>query len=249
MRGFLLHLHGPTQSGADTGFGQLREAGPCPSRATVLGIVAAAMGIARGDERLVALHDALRVHVATARGGRVLKDYHTVESEPGRPKTLTWRDYHHDAHFVALVEGDDVERVGEAAAALRRPVYVAFLGRRSCPPSVPLLPVAVEGDPFDALVHAAAEAARALPVTEEQRWGRMGSEVVAYLDGHFERPDLPSAFSGLHPHHDVRRDRLVAPRRAYVNRPVTRLTVRPPETVRPEGRADLDNDTFFDAAG
>src|SRR5690625_1409374 len=126
MKGFLLHLQGPMQSWADTGFGQIREAGPFPSRAAVLGIVAAALGIPRAGDRLVALHDTFRVHVATARDGETRKDYHTVETDPSRNKTLTWRDYHHDAHFVALVqlESDTEETwIDQAVAALRRPKY------------------------------------------------------------------------------------------------------------------------------
>src|SRR5690606_38750887 len=131
MTGFLLHLYGPMQSWADTGFGQLREAGEFPSRAAVLGLVAAAMGLPRADERLLDLHEALRVHAATVRPGRILRDFHTVETREGKPRTLTSRDYHHDAHFVALVEGKE-GTLAEAEAALRRPHYGTFLGRRSC---------------------------------------------------------------------------------------------------------------------
>lgn len=246
MRAVLLHLAGPMQSWADTGFGLIREAGPAPSRSAVLGIAGAAMGYVRGDARLVVLHDAFRVHVATAQPGEVRRDYHTVETRPGSPKTLTWRDYHHDAHWVAVVVPAEAPPPGspslaDVAAALRTPVYGTFLGRRSCPPSVPLWPQEVDGDPFEALVAAARASAGALPVTGEAREPRWEAVVEASLDGLFAHPDghpLPSAFAsadGLR--HDVRRDHLVAPRRAYVNRPDTRLRLR-------AHRADPHADAF-----
>ena len=222
------------QSWADTGFGQLREAGPFPSRAGVLGIVAAALGVPRADARLVDLHDAFRVHVATAREGEVRRDFHTVETVPGKAPTLTRRAYHHDAHFVALVESDD-ERAAEAAIrALHDPVFSTFLGRRSCPPAVPLRPLPVGDDPFSSLLTAAASAREHLPGIEEERRPRGHRfhdrrPIPVYLDGHHD--PLPASLTGT-PHaviYGTRRDRLVAPRRAYTDRPYTSALIDVPE--------------------
>lgn len=241
MPGFILHLQGPMQSYADTGFGQLREAGLFPSRAAVLGIVAAAMGIPRADERLVRLHEAFDVHVAAARSGRVLKDYHTVETEATRPKTLTWRDYHHDSHFVACLETKDRQMSDQAQQALRRPVYSAFLGRRSCPPAVPLFPVAIQGDAFEFFREATVEASRALPFTGEQRWGPRVKSIAIYLDGHLR--EAPPAFAGAQLTYGSRRDRLLAPRRAYVSRPYSHLTW----PLAGEGERSDEQRAYFDA--
>ena len=214
MTGFLLPLDGPMQAWADTGFGQIREAGPFPSRAGVLGIVAAALGVPRFDARLVEIHDTFRVHVAVARPGRVLRDFHTVDTRRASP-ALTWRDYHHDARFAALVESDDATDVSAAVAALRRPVYPAFLGRRACPPARPLLPDPAHEGTFGgraAFADALSEARRRVPV-------------VLYLDGHYEA--APAPFADQTVTHGTRRDRLVGPHRAYVNRPFTRLVAAP----------------------
>lgn len=247
MTGFMLHLYGPMQSWADTGFGQLREAGGFPSRAAVLGIVAAAMGIPRADEKLVALHEHLRVHVATLRPGRVLRDFHTVETREGRARTLTSRDYHHDAHFVALVvpvsEAGETTLV-EAERALQAPVYPTFLGRRACPPAVPLRPVPVEGDPFTALREATLTTAEHLPGDEQtRRWGRSGETLLVWLDGHFGTP--PTAFAGASVSHDTRRAHLTGVRRAYTSAPYTHLRApRLPLTAS----TDADHQAYFDAA-
>ena len=233
MPGFLLHLAGPMQSWADTGFGQLREAGPFPSRAGVLGIVAAALGIPRADVRLVDLHDAFRVHVATAREGEVRRDFHTVETVPGKAPTLTRRAYHHDAHFVALVESDDGHAAETAIRALRDPVFSTFLGRRSCPPSVPLLPLPVGEAPFSSLLTSAVNAREHLPGIEGRRprGQRSGGRrpIPVYLDGHYD--PLPASLTGTSHavSYGTRRDRLVAPRRAYTDRPYTNALIDVPE--------------------
>ncbi len=243
MPGFLLHLYGPMQSWADTGFGQLREAGEFPGRAAVIGLVAAALGIPRADDRLLDLHQALRVHAATVRPGRVLRDFHTVETREGKPRTLTSRDYHHDAHFVVLVEGEAAAVAG-AEQALRRPVYVTFLGRRSCPPSLPLLPEPAGDDPFAALREAAQATGRAFPRGDRTwRRGRAAGVLTVWLDGYVERGDLPPALADARSvTHGTRRGRLIGPRRAYAAAPFTRLRL-PLEAAEPD---DL-HQTYFDA--
>ena len=50
---------------------------------------------------------------------------------------LSWRHYLSDAAFLAVLEGDD-ELVGKVDAAVRRPQFPLFLGRRSCPPAGPV---------------------------------------------------------------------------------------------------------------
>ena len=229
------------QSWADTSFGQLRGAGDFPSRAAVLGIVAAALGLPRGDSRLVQLHDALRVHVAVARSGEVRRDFHTVETHPAKPPTLTTRDYHHDAHYVALIDGDS-DALAHAAAALTRPVYGAFLGRRACPPAVPLLPVLTKGDPLQALVEAARAARRAVPGTGERRRPTRGPLRI-YIDGHLAAP--PDALGSASPSYGTRRDHLVGPRRAYVDRPFTRFDLLEDSARPPDWTPAQD---FFDGA-
>ena len=229
MTGFLLPLDGPMQSWADTGFGQLREAGPFPSRAAVLGIVAAALGVERGDARLVWLHDTFRVHIAQARAGRVLRDFHTVETNPKKQKTLTWRDYHHDARFAALVEADDSAAVSGAIAALRRPVYTAFLGRRSCPPAHPLLPVPLDAAAPERLAALAAFADDIRhDALAERTFRHVPAPVALFLDGH--HAEAPSPFEGASVSHGTRRDRLAGAHRSYVSRPFTRLVAPRPDS-------------------
>ena len=237
---FLLHLRGPLQSYADKGFGPIREAGPFPSRSAVLGIVAAAMGLPRNDARLVQLHDALLIHVAAVWPGAVRMDFHTVDAG-GKNKAVTYRDYHHDAHFVAFVEARtpaDVRVLSEARRALRQPYYVPYLGRRACAPSVPLLPQEPVGtDVLSVLVHAVVAARARYPRR------RVTSDVRVYLDGRLAKEDVESSLPGAAlVGRGERRDRLVEPRRTYTGRPYTEVRVRPPESPIDSQQA------YFDAA-
>lgn len=238
---FLLHLRGPLQSYADTGFGPIREAGPFPSRSAVLGLVAAALGLPRLDPRLVDLHDALCVHMATVRDGEMRTDFHTVDAG-GKNKTVTYRDYHHDAYFLALVEARTVSHEGtlrEARDALTRPVYVPYLGRRSCAPSVPLLPHSPNGaDPIEALIQAV-KAARAGS-------HRPFQDIYLYLDAELSEPKIRAAapgFARVAVSHGERRDRLVQPRRIYAGRPYTAVHLIPSQPA-----ADDPQQAYFDAA-
>jgi CRISPR system Cascade subunit CasD len=122
-----------------------------PGRSAILGLLGAAMGIDRtGDFSTL---DALDLAVAVFDNGTPLRDYHTVETVPSaaakrpnsRPEalvaargrtntTITLRDYRAGALFGVAVWGDGLEQL---AAALRRPHYTLYLGRKSCPLAAP----------------------------------------------------------------------------------------------------------------
>lgn len=101
-----------------------------PTKSGVTGLVAAALGRKRNES--VDDIAALRFGVRADRPGVLLRDYHTAKSE--RSAYVTNRYYLADAIFVAGLEGDD-ELLEKIEAALQRPMYPLFLGRRSCPPS------------------------------------------------------------------------------------------------------------------
>ncbi len=230
MNGFILNLQGPMMSYADTGFGQLREQGTAPSRSAVIGIIAAGMGIERGDRALLDLHQGLRIHTACALPGAVLTDYHTVlttgyqgydetqlrrEGAKGNP-TLTWRSYHLDAHFTALVESNDEALIAKCHAALLDPVFIGYLGRRSCVPTIPLRPEPAVGNSIEEALRNSVTAAH-----------NRRKKAVGYLpkglsgfDAYLDTPQDISS-SGLRlVARGWRRDLLVAMPRSYVNRPV-----------------------------
>ncbi len=139
MATLLLRLAAPLQSwGADSKF-ETRKTNREPTKSGVLGLVAAALGLRRDDEEGLAHLARLRFGVRVDREGDLLVDFHMARHPTVKANAwVTYRHYLCDAVFLAGLESDDRAWLGEIEAALRRPVYPPFLGRRSCPPTLPL---------------------------------------------------------------------------------------------------------------
>ncbi|MFE9679458.1 type I-E CRISPR-associated protein Cas5/CasD [Streptomyces sp. NPDC006259] len=134
----VLRLAGPMQSwGASSRFTR-RTTESAPTKSGVIGLLAGAAGIQRGDDaRLVPLA-ALRFGVRIDQPGTRIRDFQTAHhGVTGKSMPLSERFYLADAVFVAALEGDH-ELLAGLDAAVRTPVYPPFLGRRSCPPAAPL---------------------------------------------------------------------------------------------------------------
>ncbi len=133
MATLLLRLAAPMQSwGGESKF-ETRRTMPYPTKSGVTGMLAAALGYSR-DHSLDEL-TALRFGVRVDREGELMRDYHTVQAE--KPY-ITERYYLADAVFLAGLEGER-RQLEELETALRSPVYPLYLGRRSCPPTMPLV--------------------------------------------------------------------------------------------------------------
>ena len=146
-----LRLEGPLQSwGSHESKFVIRRTGEAPTKSGVVGLLCAAMGISRiaAREQLPKLN-ALAMAVRIDRPGVRWWDYHTVGAKmemriaQGEGKTkqgamLTRREYLCDASFLVALQGNP-ELVHELHHALLQPVWTMFLGRKSCPPSLPLV--------------------------------------------------------------------------------------------------------------
>lgn len=145
----LLRLAAPMQSwGVDSVF-NTRSSGVAPSKSAVIGLVASAMGRRRGDE-LGDLSD-MRFGVRIDQPGKMMRDYQTV-ANPKKDEVMFTIDRYYlaDAVFLAGLEGDE-GTVRDVEAALRNPEFPPFLGRRSCPPTQPLLLGVRDADLVEAL--------------------------------------------------------------------------------------------------
>lgn len=133
-----LRLAGPLQSwGAASRFTR-RTTESAPTKSGVVGLLAAAAGVERGDDARLAPLAALRFGVRIDQPGTRIRDFQTAHhAVTGASMPLSERFYLADAVFVAAVEGDQALLTG-LLDALRAPVYPPFLGRRSCPPSEPV---------------------------------------------------------------------------------------------------------------
>jgi len=162
MREYLvLRLYGPLASWGELAVGEQRTSASYPSRSALLGLIGASLGVRRDDDAgQVALSAGYRFGVKLLAAGMPLGDYHTVQF-PDIPRKfsyrtrrqevrdkgmlgtiLTSREYRCDSLCtVAVVAGADAPHdLTALAGAIRQPVFVPFLGRKSCVLALPMDP-------------------------------------------------------------------------------------------------------------
>ena len=183
MRHLLFTLYAPLGACGEIAVGERRMSWARPGRSAILGLVAAARGVERADEAAHRRLDAgLHYAVRTDAPGRPLMDYHTAQTPKARKgrtfavrreeletdglnTVLSTREWLADAFFtIALwARQDHAPDLAELAAALRRPRFVLYLGRKSASLGLPLNPEIVEADTFVAALDARQR-------TEEEQW-------------------------------------------------------------------------------
>jgi CRISPR system Cascade subunit CasD len=140
--------------------GERRVGAARPTRSALLGLIAAALGIERRDEEThLALDRGYGLAVRVESHGPLLQDYHTAQVPPARrgkrwptrraelaearlETILSLREYRSDArHTVALWEElDPPHPVAAIEAALKRPRFTLYFGRKACPLGLPPAP-------------------------------------------------------------------------------------------------------------
>lgn len=147
----LLRLSAPMQSwGVESKFNTRRTRRE-PSKSGVIGMVAAAMGVRRGDDESLKRLSSLRMGVRVDREGVSIVDYHTAHVPGAKHPTQTHRHYLSDASFTVGLESEDKELLQNIRDALSRPAFALYLGRRSCPPDDDVYIGEVDGELEDAL--------------------------------------------------------------------------------------------------
>ncbi|CAM3659281.1 type I-E CRISPR-associated protein Cas5/CasD [Xenorhabdus thuongxuanensis] len=152
----ILRLSGPMQFWGQPTFEGIRPTANFPTRSGLLGLLGACLGIRRNDkESLQALSDSVRFavrcddHKLDEEFVRLSKitDYHTIKDARVDYVSLkrhdiiqTWREYLCDAHFTVAVWclPDSHYQLESLVAAVQKPWFTPYLGRRSCPLSHPL---------------------------------------------------------------------------------------------------------------
>lgn len=162
MHDFLVfQLYGPMASWGDIAVGEIRVSAAHPGKSAILGLLAAALGIDRQDEAAhAAMARAFGFGCKVISAGTLLVDYHTVQVPPQQRKTkwptrkaelssgnlgtlLSSREYRCDAAYTVAMWEAAVPApftLAQMADALLRPIYTPYLGRKSCPPALPMQP-------------------------------------------------------------------------------------------------------------
>jgi CRISPR system Cascade subunit CasD len=143
----LLRLSAPMQSWGVMSRFSRRDTGKEPSKSGVIGLLCAALGISRDEATtenpFFAELIKLKMGVLVLREGVLQSDYHTAQNiakaDGGIKETeLSTRLYLADADFVVALLGDDREVLELAQAALQKPKWQLFLGRKAFVPATPI---------------------------------------------------------------------------------------------------------------
>lgn len=201
MTGLLLHLSAPLQSWGTDSQWNTRHTHTHPTRSGLIGLLAAAEGLQRGEP--LDRYDVLEFTIRIDRPGAPLVDFHTVgggrprEQTPpramgghraaGKGTIVSHRHYLTDAAFTVAITSTDPQTLDDLKTALQHPIYTLYLGRRSCPPSSPLL-IGTHPDPVTAL-HTSIPLARPKPLTGD-------STPVTFVT---ERPSATAARADVSP--------------------------------------------------
>ncbi|WP_433697575.1 type I-E CRISPR-associated protein Cas5/CasD [Nocardiopsis sp. CA-288880] len=228
MSALPLVLAGPLQAWGSASRFARRGTENAPTKSGIVGLLAAALG----RDRTADLSDlaALRFGVRVDQPGVRVRDYQTAKHlVTGVSMPVSERFYLSDAVFVAAVEGDP-ELVADLYRAVREPVYLPYLGRRSCPPARPVdLGAPVDGTVEDVLERTPWQAARWF---QRQR-RRKGEELVELSTLVDAAPgetradtlrDLPLSFNPLHRRYALR---AVTPGAVRVPNPLVRRAAPP----------------------
>lgn len=225
MSVLLLRLAGPMQSWGTRSRFSNRDTGLEPSRSGVVGLLCAALGRPRD----ASLDDflPLKMAVRVDREGRLVRDYHTAQevlradtTKKPQETVLSERFYLSDADFLVGLQGDETF-LKQLRAALQRPTWPLFLGRKSFVPSLPVCEGLVNRE-----LRAALEAH-----PWRKRWVRDAPEqslrcVIEVQYGAGEpRQDVPVSF--------VSRDRRFAVRHVKDDKPITPTTILEPDQEFP----------------
>lgn len=206
MSTLLLRLAAPLQAWGTASKFERRRTQREPSKSGVIGMLAAALGLRR-DADLSEL-TALRFGVRVDREGKVIRDFHTAQAvktekkakkekteEPEKIGYVTSRYYLSDAVFLVGLESEDHALLEKIEAALRAPYFPLFLGRRSCPPTLPLVLGLREKDLETALREEDNQNQNARSIKRTRRYIRLDS-MPDELEGAVVR-DLPISFNPI----------------------------------------------------
>lgn len=201
MKFLTFTLAGPLASYGGSDRWDSRGTEDMPTKSAVIGMLGCCLGYPRGDERLRRLGESLKMAVRRERRGTVLTDYQTVQSATGpilntlgKPRgstILTPKQYLQDAVFQVFLYGDET-LLSECARAMRHPRWIVGLGRSSCPPSLPILPIIVSGECIEDVLKSWVDPA----------WERLGLQRDAQArceadysrDGDIDLGTFPSAY-------------------------------------------------------
>lgn len=169
MEYLVMRLYGPMASWGDIAIGESRHSYSGPTKSALMGLIAAALGVKREEEELhLALNHGYNL-ASAVHAGNLLRDYHTVQAPDsvgkfhyrtrrdeltvGRDRlgtVLSSREYRTDSLTLIALSANDHSpyTVSQLVEALKKPIFVPYLGRKACPLAAPMEPQLIEAANF-----------------------------------------------------------------------------------------------------
>lgn len=155
-RYLILKLEGVLQAWGGHTFEDVRPSELFPTRSGLLGLLAACCGIQRTQRtELQALAESVLFSVRVDTRPLKMIDYHTVKNARDSYSGLkshdtiqSWREYLQDAKYTIAISstGGASISLDTLKQAIQKPHYTPYLGRRSCPITLPLYFTDVEAE-------------------------------------------------------------------------------------------------------
>lgn len=171
----VLRLYGPLAAWGDIAVGEVRPVKTHPTKSALVGLLGASLGVKRDDSEMLNRIASSYGFAAADEGRKVrIRDFHTVQYAQDKKEklygygykmnrqrelsipakelktTLTYRDYICDVVYTAAVWIKNKDSVpfslDEIKDAIHEPVFVPYLGRKSCVLSRPMEPQIVSAD-------------------------------------------------------------------------------------------------------
>ena len=142
MSELVFELSAPMQSYVPPTSSNIQYTDKKPRTDAIVGLLSAALGYRRGDQRINDLKNAIDIKVKTIKNDEVpLVDYQNAHYSKGSniKNRQLWRSYLQDASFEISVIGSDI-LLEKLKQALLKPYFALACGRRSCPPDKPIIP-------------------------------------------------------------------------------------------------------------
>lgn len=120
----------------------MRDTEAAPTKSGIVGLIAAAMGLPRGES--ITHLAGLRMGVRIDKPGVRMEDYHTTldvidsEGKPSKDAVVSHRAFLADAAFLVGLESEDNGLLEDIQASLLDPHWPLALGRRAFVPSLPI---------------------------------------------------------------------------------------------------------------
>ena len=169
MPTLLLRFDSPMQSWGTTLKLKNHDTQPYPSKSGVIGMIGAAIGIRRDDDKSISDLVCLKFGVRIDRQGTIIDDFHVSEVSE-KEKKIGHRKYLSDACFTCGIEADE-KTLDKIKYALLHPAYPLFAGRRGCPVTAELVQdIVPEGIP-ESLAYDSQEGHKTIIFDSEEGFG------------------------------------------------------------------------------